>query len=51
MTAQTPALPDVRRYWLVTPCGIEPSPLLTRFKSWLHEEADLSRQALTQPAH
>ena len=32
-------LPDERQYWLVTPTGIEPTPVLTRFKQWLLTEA------------
>ena len=32
-------LPDARSYWLVTPSGIEPTPVLSRFKQWLLTEA------------
>ena len=32
-------LPDERQYWLVTPSGIEPTPVLTHFKTWLLREA------------
>lgn len=32
-------LPDERSYWLVTPTGIETTPLLERFKQWIVREA------------
>jgi hypothetical protein len=32
-------LPIDRAYWFVTPGGIEPTPLLKRFRDWVFEEA------------
>jgi LysR family transcriptional regulator, glycine cleavage system transcriptional activator len=33
------ALPMERGYWFVTPEGVEPTPLLTKFREWLFAEA------------
>ena len=36
------ALPDERKYWFVTPQGIEATPLLEKFKAWVFAEASRS---------
>jgi LysR family glycine cleavage system transcriptional activator len=32
------ALPDERKYWFVTPTGIQPTPLLVKFRDWVFAE-------------